>query len=64
MNIIIVSPPFLLLSPSSWCQNTKRYPLLGHFYRSLEAPRLSDFLEVDLLLKIIIQSEMKDFPIK
>ena len=64
MNIIIVSPPFSLLSSSSWCQNTKRYPFSGHFYRSLEVPRLSDFLDVDLQLKMIIQSRMKDFPIQ
>ena len=64
MNIIIVSPPFLLLSSFSWCQNTKRYPFSGHFYMSLEAPRLSNFLGVDLKLKMIIQSRMKDFPIQ
>ena len=52
----------LLLSSSSWCQNTKCYPFSGHFYRSLEAPRLSDFLDVDLQLNLIIQSRMKEFP--
>ena len=57
-------PPFLLLSSSSWCQNTKRCPFSGHFHRSLEAPGLSDFLDVDLQLKMIIQSGMKDFPIQ
>ena len=41
---------FLLLSSSSWCQNTKRYAFSGHFYRSIKAPRLSDFLHVDLEL--------------
>ena len=66
MNIITVSSPFLLLLSSSWCQNTKRYPFSGHFYRFLEAPRLSNFLNVDLQLKMIltIQSRMKDFPIQ
>ena len=54
MNITIVSPPFLLLSSSSWCQNTKRYPFSEHFYRSIEAPRLSNFLDVDLQLKMIL----------
>ena len=55
---------FLLLLSSSWCQNTKRYPFWGHFYCSLEAPRLSNFLDEDLQLKIIIQSRMKGFPIQ
>ena len=71
MNILIVSPPFfffffffLLLRSSSWCLNTKRYPFSGHFYRSLEAPRLSNFLDVDLQLKMIIHSRMKDVPIQ
>ena len=52
MNIIIVSSPFffLLLSSSSLCLSTERYPFSGHFYRSLQAPRLSDFLDVDLQL--------------
>ena len=31
---------------------------------SLEAPRLSDFLDVDLQLKMIIQSRMKKIPIQ
>ena len=64
MNIIIVSPPFLLLSSSSWCQNTKCYPFSGHCYVSLEAPRLLDFLDVDLQLKMITQRRMKDFSIQ
>ena len=38
----------MLLSSSSWCLNTKRNPFSGHFYRSLEAPRLSNCLDVDL----------------
>ena len=50
MNIIIVSP-CSLLSSSSWCQNTKRYAFAGHFYRCIEAPRLLDFIDVDLQLK-------------
>ena len=55
---------FLLLSSSSWYQNTKRYPFSGHFYTSLEAPRLSNFLDVYLQLKMIIQSRMEDFSIQ
>ena len=42
---------------------SKRYPFSGHFYRSLEAPRLSNFLDVDSQLKIIIQSRIKYLPI-
>ena len=49
-----MSPPFLMLSSSSWCQNTTWYVLrvfgIFLYYRSLEAPRLSDFLDVDLQL--------------
>ena len=55
---------FFLLSSLSSCLNAKRYPFSGHFYRSLEAPRLSNFLGVDVQLKMIIQSRMKDFPIQ
>ena len=61
---MIVSPPFLLLSFSSWFLNTERYPFSGHFYRSLEAPRLSNILCVDLQQNLLIQSRMKDFPIQ
>ena len=32
--------------------------------RSLEAPTLSNFLDLDLQLKMIIQSRIKDFPIE
>ena len=40
----------VVLNSSSWCQNTKSYAFSGHFYRSLAAPRLSDFLDADLQL--------------
>ena len=46
-----MSPPFLLLLYLSCCQKTKHYAFSGHFYKSLEAPGLSDFLDVDLQLK-------------
>ena len=57
VSIVFVAVVFVFVVVSN-------YPFSGHFKRSLEAPRLSNFLDVDFQLKMIIQSREKDFPLQ